>query len=339
MKNKIIGYLGLFVFAAMSLRAEYKVLAHYPVGGGTAFDYVRIDSSMRRLYIAHGVQVDVLNADTGDKLGVIAPTKGVHGVAIVNKLNRGFITCGGDRSVAVFDLVTLKIEKVITGLGVKPDAIEYDEATNRVYVANGTSGGITVIDPSTLTIAAVVPLIGKLEGMAFDGRGHLFVNTEDKSAIQVVDLKTLKPLASWSIDPVEGGTGLAIDPITHRLFASGGNNLLAVVDSDSGRLVATPAIGEDPDGDCFDSTKKLIFTSNVEGTISILHEDSADKYTLVQTLPTAYGARTITAVDSKTGHVYLVTGKFADPQKAADGQKPGRRKMIPNSFEVLVVGE
>jgi YVTN family beta-propeller protein len=337
--KKIIGFVSLFVIAALSLRAEYKVLAHYPVGGGTAFDYVRIDSSMRRLYIAHGVQVDVLNADTGAKLGIIAPTKGVHGIAIVNKLNRGFITCGADRSVAVFDLVSLKIEKVITGLGVKPDAIEYDEATNRVYVANGTSGGITVIDPSTLTIAAVVPLVGKLEGMAFDGRGHLYVNTENKSSIQVVDLKTLKPLASWSIDPVEGGTGLAIDPITHRLFTSGGNNMLAVVDSDTGRLVATPAIGDDPDGDCFDSANKLIFTSNVEGTISILHEDSADKYSLVQTLPTAYGARTITQVDAVTGHVYLVTGKYADAPKTTDGQKPGRRKMLQDSFEVLVVGK
>jgi len=339
MKNNILTLAVVFIASAFTAHAEYKVLNHYPVGGGVSFDYVRIDSSDRRLYIAHGVQVDVLNADTGEKLGVIAPTKGVHGVAIVHRVNRGFITCGGDRTVAVFDLKTLQIVKVIPGMGVKPDAIEYDEATNRVYVANGTSGGITLIDPDTLSISANIPLVGKLEGMVFDGRGHVFVNTEDKSAIQVVDLKTLKALASWSIDPVEGGTGLAINPATHRLFSSGGNGLLAVVDSDSGRLVATPAIGEDPDGDTFDSSTGLIFTSNVEGTISVLHEDSADKYSLVQTVPTAFGARTITGVDSKTGHLYVVTGKFTEAVKPVEGKKPAKRKMIPETFEVLVIGQ
>ena len=339
MKKNILILCFIFVTSVILAHAEYKVINHYPVGGGVAYDYVRFDEPQRRLYIAHGVEVNVLDADTGEKLGVLAPTKGVHGVALVHRLNLGFITCGLDRSVAVFDTKTLHIIKTIPGMGVKPDAIEYDEATNRVYVANGTSGGITVIDPDTLTISANVPLVGKLEGMAFDGRGHLYVNTEDKSAIQEVDLKTLKPMASWSIDPVEGGTGLAIDPVTHRLFSSGGNGMLAVVDSDTGKLIATPEIGEDPDGDTFDSSTGLIFTSNVGGTISILHEDSANKYSLVQTVASAYGARTITSVDSKTGHFFVVTGKFSDPVKAAEGQKAPRRKMTPGTFEVLVIGQ
>jgi DNA-binding beta-propeller fold protein YncE len=182
-----------------------------------------------------------------------------------------------------------------------------------------------------------VPIEGKLEGMAFDGKGRLFVNTENKSMIQVIDTHTLKPVASWPIAPVEGGTGLAIDVASHRLFSSGGNNMLAVVDSDTGTVIATPAIGEDPDGDAFDAANGLIFTSNMVGTLTVLHEDSPNAYSLVQTVPTALGARTI-SLDPKTGRVFLSTGKFGDAPAATDTNPHPRRSGVPGSFEVLVVG-
>jgi DNA-binding beta-propeller fold protein YncE len=337
--NPILRLIGpLFLSSALSAgAADFKVIAHFPVGGEVRYDYLRVDSAMRRLYVSHGTKVDVLDADTGSKVGEIGPMKGIHGIAVVPGARRGFITAGSDRAVVMFDLDSLKIVKVIPGLGVKPDAIEYDPASGMVYVANGTSGGVTVIDPVKGEIAANVPIAGKLEGMAFDGRGRLFVNTEDKSMIQVIDTRTLKAVAAWPIAPVEGGTGLSIDATHHRLFSSGGNGKLAVVDSDTGAIVATPEIGEDPDGDAFDSSKGLIFTSNMPGTLSVLHEDSPDSYSLVQTVPTAFGARTI-ALDDKTGRVFLSTGTFGPaPAPTADNPHPWR-KGESGSFEVLVVG-
>jgi WD40 repeat protein len=334
-----VGTVLFFLSAAVLAPAaeDFKVLKHFPIGGEVRFDYLRVDPAMRRLYVSHSTQVEVLDADTGAHIGSVGPMKGIHGIAIVPTLKRGFITAGGDRAVVMFDVETLKILKVIGGMGIKPDAIEYDPQTERVYVANGQSGGVTVIDPVKGEISANVPIDGKLEGLAFDGRGRLFVNTENKSEIQVIDTHTLKPLAEWSLAPVEGGTGLAIDPKSHRLFSAGGNGKLAVVDSDTGAVVATPVIGEDPDGDAFDPTTGLIYTSNVGGTVSVLREDSADLYSAVQTVPTEAGARTI-SLDAKTGHVYVATGQFmAAPAPTADNPHP-RRQGVPGSFEVLVVG-
>jgi DNA-binding beta-propeller fold protein YncE len=319
---------------AFSARADLKVIAHYPIPGPVRFDYLRVDPDSRRLYVAHGDRMEVLDADSGRLLGSVAPTPGVHGVALVPALGRGFITAGADRSVVVFDLASLKVIKVIGGMGVKPDAIEYDDLTRRVYVANGTSGGITVIDPESMAITGVVPISGKLEGMAFDGH-RLFVNTEDQSAIQVVDTASLSKVATWPIAPAEGGTGLAIDTKARRLFSAGGNEKLAVVDIDTGKVVATPAIGEDPDGDAFDAARGLIYSSSVMGTVSVL---KAGTYEAVQTVETAYGARTI-ALDPKTGRVFVATGKFGPaPAATPDNPKP-RKPSIPGTFEVLVVGQ
>jgi DNA-binding beta-propeller fold protein YncE len=339
MKNPVIRALLPFLAATTLVAAaeDFKVLSHFPIGGEVRFDYLRVDPAMRRLYVSHGTSVEVLDADKGTVIGTIAPMKGVHGIAIVPYLKKGFITSGGDRTVVMFDVETLKVLKVIGGLGMKPDAIEYDPDTKMIYVANGQSGGVTLIDPEKGEISANVPIEGKLEGMAFDGKGRLFVNTEDKSEIQVIDTHTLKPVAEWSIAPVEGGTGLAIDPKSHRLFSAGGNGKLAVVDSDTGAVVATPAIGEDPDGDAFDPSTGLIYTSSVGGTVTVLREDSASSFSFVQTVTTEPGARTI-SLDARTGHVYVCTGKFTDaPAPTADNPHP-RKKGVPGSFEVLVVG-
>jgi YVTN family beta-propeller protein len=333
----------LLLFSALlaatlpSRAQELRVVAHYPISGVVRYDYLRVDPAMRRLYVSHSTQVDVLDADTGAVLGSVGPMKGIHGIAIDPALRRGFITAGGDHAVVMFDVDSFKILKVIPGAGKRPDAIDFDPQTAMVYVANGQSGGITVIDPAKGEVTANIPMEGSLEAMAFDGRGRLFVNTEDKSEIQVVDTTTLKPVAAWPISPVEGGTGLAIDPVSHRLFSSGGNGKLAVVDSDTGALVATPEIGEDPDGDAFDPATSYIYTSNMVGTLSVLHEDGPNAYSLVQTVPTAFGARTI-ALDAKTGRVFMATGKFGDaPPPTPDNPHP-RRRGVDGTFEVLAVG-
>jgi DNA-binding beta-propeller fold protein YncE len=336
--TKPLRLLGLSLVAcASAAAADLRVVAHFPIGGAVRYDYLRVDPEMRRLYVSHGTQVEVLDADSGAVLGSIGPMNGIHGIAIVPALRRGFITAGSDRAVVVFDVGTLKITKVIHGLGIKPDAIEFDPGTQRIYVANGTSGGVTVIDPDKAEIVTTVPIQGKLEGLAFDGRGRLFVNTEDKSMIQVIDLGSLMPVAAWPLAPVEGGTGLAIDAAHHRLFSAGGNGMLAVVDSDTGAVVATPAIGDDPDGDAFDVRSGTIYTSNMPGTVTALHEDTPDSYSLVQTVPTAFGARTI-SLDAKTGRIFMSTGKFGEaPSPTPDNPHP-RRPGAPGSFEVLVVG-
>lgn len=320
-----------------AIPSELRVISTYPIPGDVRYDYLRVDAAARRLYVSHGNRVDVLDADSGSVLGSIGPMNGVHGIALVPGLGRGFITAGADRAVVMFDLVSDKVIRMIPGLGVKPDAIEYDPETRRIYVANGTSGGITVIDPETGRIVTTIPIAGKLEGLAFDGKGRLFVNTEDMSAIQVIDTHSLKPVGIWPIAPAEGGTGLAIDAVHHRLFSAGGNNKLAVVDTDTGAVVATPEIGDDPDGDAFDPSAGLIYTSNMAGTLTVIHEDSPDTYSVVQTLPTAHGARTV-AWDSKTGRLFLSTGKFkpaAEP--TADNPHP-RPQGEPGTFEVIVVG-
>jgi YVTN family beta-propeller protein len=336
--RSLIAAVALSLAGAPLARADdYRVLARFPVGGEVRYDYLRVDPAARRLYVSHGDKVDVLDADTGARIGEISPMKGVHGIAIAAESGHGFITSGGDRTVVMFDLATLRVLKVIGGLGMKPDAVEFDPQTRRIYVANGQSGGITVIDPEKGEVAATVPLEGKLEGIAFDGRGRLFVNTEDRSLIQVIDTATLKPVASWPIAPVEGGTGLAIDAAHHRLFSAGGNGKLAVVDSDTGAVVATPAIGDDPDGDAFDASRSLIYTSNMPGTVSVIREDGPDAFSAVATVATAFGARTIT-LDPRTGRIFLCTGAFGDaPPPSADNPHP-RRPGVPGSFGVLVVG-
>ena len=338
MNSRLPGLASLLLAAATTVgAADLKVLSHYPIPGDVRFDYLRVDPAARRVYVSHGNHVDVLDADTGAALGQVGSINGIHGIAIVPDLKVGFITGGPDRVVAMFETDTLKIKKEIHGLGVKPDAIEYDPDTKKVYVANGVSGGITIIDPAKGEIELTIPIVGKLEGMAFDGKGRLFVNTEDKSEIQVVDTHARKYVATWPIAPAKGGTGLAIDAVHHRLFSAGGNGKLAVVNSDTGAVVATPAIGEDPDGDAFDASSGMVYTSSRLGTVTAVHEDSPDTYSVSQTVATAFGARTI-SLDEKTGRLFLCTGKFADaPPPTADNPHP-RRQGLPGSFEVLVVG-
>jgi YVTN family beta-propeller protein len=259
-------------------------------------------------------------------------------VVIVPGLNRGFATSGNDNAVIVFDPQTLKVLAMVKTTGTNPDAIQYDAAdTRKIYVVNGSSGNITVIDPATATVTGTVALSdGKLEQICFDGRGRAFVNNEEKSAVHVFDTHTLQAIATWPSAPGEGGTGLDIDAEHHRLFSTCGNNRLVVFDSDTGSVVATPAIGEDADGVVFDAATAQIFSSNADQTMTILHEDTPDKYSLVQTVPTGIGAKQI-ALDPKTGRIFLPTGRFGPkPEPTAKVPHP-LAPVVPGSFEILVI--
>ena len=327
---------------AVSCRAtDYHVAGRYPIGGDASrWDYLRVDPAPRYLYAAHFTKFEVLDADTGKKVGEIVPANRAHGVVIVPGLNRGFATSGNDNAVIMFDPTTLRTLATIKTAGTNPDAIQYDAAdTKKVYVVNGSSGSVTAIDPVSATVTGTVTLAeGKLEQICFDGRGRAFVNNEEKSCVHVFDTHTLKAIATWSAAPGEGGTGLDIDAVHHRLFSTCGNNKLVVLDSDTGKVVATPAIGEDADGVVFDASNGRIFTSNADNTMTVLHEDAPDQYSLVQTVATGVGAKQIT-LDPKTGRIFLPTGQFGPKPAPTDKVPNPLPPVIPGTFEILVIGQ
>lgn len=336
---RILSAFGLcFLALTGATLADYHLSARYPVGGdGSRWDYLRFDPETRCLYAAHFTKFEVLDADTGRKLGEIAPARRAHGVVFVPELKRGFATSGNDNAVIMFDPVSRQTLAILRTTGTNPDDIQYDAAdTRKVYVVNGSSGNVTVLDPGTGKVTGTVTLTeGKLEQIGFDGRGRAFVNNEGRSAMHVFDTHTLKPVATWSLAPGEGGTGLAVDAAHHRVFAACGNHRLVVLDSDTGRVVATPAIGADADGVVFDAGSGRIFASNADGTMTVLHEDTPDKYTVVQTVPTGVGAKQI-AFDAKTGRIFLPSGRF-EPATASSGKGPDPLpSVVPGTFEILV---
>lgn len=321
--------------AASTSAGSYRMIAQYTIGGNdTGYDYLRVDAAKRRVFVAHGNRVEVLDVDTGKRVGEIAGMHGVHGIELIPELGKGYTSNGLDRTVTVFDLATLQVRKLIKYTGVKPDAIQYDADTRRLFVVNGgASGDVTVIDPSLDVIVAALDLGGgKLEQIGFDARGRAFVNDEGKSIVHVFDTHTLQPLAKWSLGGCEEPTGMAVDREHHRVFAACGNRKLAVLDSDNGRVVSTPAIGADPDGALFDPRTQRIFTSNREGTLSVLRELTPDRYETLQTLVTLPGARTL-AMDERSGRIFLPTARFG-PAPAGGGAAP----IIPETFQLLVVG-
>jgi len=334
----IAGLLALGAGASLHAAEDYQVVARFKVGGDTGYyDYLRVDPAARRLYVSNGKHFDVLDADSGQKIGQVGPATRAHGVALASAAGHGFASSGIDDVITMFDLKTFATLRQIKSTGSNPDAIEFDPASNRIYAGNHGGGGITVIDPASGEIVGTIPVEGKLEGIDFDGRGQGYVNVEDKSAVAVFDTKTLKPKALWSAAPGEGGTGLAVDSVHHRLFSACANNKVVVLDSDTGKLITTVVSGEDPDGLVFDPKTSRIFTSNPDGTITIIQQDTPDKYTPRQTVKTEVGCKTI-ALDAKTGRVVTAAPKFGPkPAPVKGGPKP-KAPVLPDSFQVVVVG-
>jgi DNA-binding beta-propeller fold protein YncE len=327
---------GVAAHPAPPAAGGYRMIAQFPIGGNDAgYDYLRVDAPTRRVFVAHLNRVEVLNADTGARLGEISGMHGVHGIEIIPELGKGYTSNGLDRTVTVFDRSTLAVRKIVRYTGVKPDAIQYDPDSRRLYVVNGgASGDVTVIDPASDTIVDTLELGGaKLEQIGFDGRGRAFVNDEGQSVIHVFDTHALQPAGTWTLGGCQEPTGMAVDRAHHRVFAACGNQKLAVLDSDDGHVVATPAIGSDPDGAVFEPKTQRIFTSNKEGTLSVLREASPDRYEALQTLVTQPGARTL-ALDETTGRIYMPTARIGKVP-AAGGAAP----ILPETFVLLVAGE
>jgi YVTN family beta-propeller protein len=298
--------------------AGYSVSKKIPIPGQGSWDYLTVDEAARRLYVSHGTQVEVLDIDSGAIVGNIPNTDGVHGVAIASDLGRGFTSNGKSSTVTIFDLKTLKaIGSVPTGK--KPDAIIFDPSTSRVFAFNGDSDSATAIDAATGKVAGTVDLKGGPEFAVADGKGYVFDNLEEESMVLKIDARKLTVEQRWPTGPCKAPSSIAMDRENRRLFVGCRSKVMAVVNADSGEVITTIPIGDHVDATAFDPETKLVFNSNGEGTITVIHQDSPDKYSVVETVKTAPRAKTM-ALDPKTHKLFLST--------AEDGQ-----------FEVFVVGK
>lgn len=306
---------------------DYKIIKTYHILSAGGWDYIAINGG--NLYVSHGTQVNVLNEANGDSVGVIPNTNGVHGIAFDNELNRGYTSNGRSNNVTVFDLKTNAVIAQIS-TGENPDAIMFEPYTKTVITCNGRSKTLSIIDPKTSAVVATIDVGGKPETAVSDGNGKLFVNIEDKNEIASVDLNTHSVIHHWALG-AEGPTGLAYDKNTNRLFA-GCDRYLVVMNAENGSVVDKLPIGDGCDGVAFDSKNKIIFTSNGQsGTITTIKENNADKFSVLGNYTTKRGARTIT-IDEKNGDLFLPTADFD-----ASNTQNGRPRMIPGTFQVLVV--
>jgi DNA-binding beta-propeller fold protein YncE len=328
----------LFVDSALAVppgASGYHVVKTIPIGGPGKWDYIVVDNAARRVYVTHGTHVVVLDADSDAVVGDIPDTPGVHGVALAPDLGRGFTSNGKANTVTIFDLKTLMPISTVKSGSANPDAIYYDAASKRVFVFNGRTANAVAINATDGKVAGTIAVGGKPEFAAGDDQGHVYVNVEDKSQLLEIDAQKLSVLHRWPLPGCKEPSGLAIDQKNHRLFSVCGNKKMMVVNSDTGKVVATPAIGEDPDAAGFDPETQLVFSSNGEsGDLTVIHEDSADKYTVLDNVPTKKYARTM-AIDLKTHNIFLPIADFESTIPKGEEEPP----MKPNTFGVLLVGK
>jgi YVTN family beta-propeller protein len=316
------------LFCLSQEKHDYNVVRSFPVNGIGGWDYIAINDS--KLYVSHGTQVNIIDENSGDSVALIPNTKGVHGIAFNKSLNKGYTSNGGLNNVSVFDLNTNKVSAQIQ-TGENPDAILYEPFSKTIITCNGRSNNLTVIDPVNEKVIATIAVGGKPETAVTDEQGKLFVNIEDKNEIVEIDLRNFKVKQHWPLQGGEEPTGLAIDKDTKRLFA-GCDKKLVVLNAENGSVVATLPIGEGCDGVAFSDHQKIIFTSNGEGTMTAIKENTNDKYVVLGNYITKKGARTI-ALDQKTATLYLPTADFDPVAKMPNG----RAAIVPGSFRVLVI--
>ncbi len=314
----------------------YHVAARYEVGGDGGWDYLTLDAEEGKLYVTRGDRVTVLDVGNGKAVGEIPGTKGVHGVALAKDLGRGFTSNGKANTATIFDLKTLAIRGEVK-TGAKPDAIIFDPVTRRVFVFNGDSSDATAIDAAGGTVAGTVALGGAPEFAVADGKGTVYVNLEDKSEVVAFDARALKVKSRWPLAPCEEPTGLAMDTTKRRLYAGCHNQLMAVMDADSGKVLATLPIGAGVDATAFDAGTGLAFSSNGDGTLTVVREDMPGHFTVVENVTTQLGARTM-ALDPKTHKIYLVT-KFGPPPPPSVEHPHPRGAVLPGTFVVLVLAD
>jgi DNA-binding beta-propeller fold protein YncE len=326
-----------FAVAQAQKPAGYHLLKKHVLGGEGGWDYMALDGKTRLLYVTHGNAVEVLNVDTGVKGEAITGLQGVHGVAFAQDQGRGYISNGRGNSVSVFDLKTHKVLEEVPSSGQNPDAIMYDAFSGRVFTFNGRTANATAIDAATNKVVGTVDIGGKPEFAVTDGTGMIFVNNEDKSEVVAFDAKSLEVKKRWSIAPGEGPSGLAIDLKNKRLF-SVCDKVMVVSDFVNGKVVATVPVGGGPDAVRYDAKTGLVFASNGEGTLTVVKQESADKYMVVETVPTAPRARTM-ELDPKTHHVFVVTAEFGPAPAPTKEQPRPRPPVVPGTFQVLEFGK
>jgi len=317
-------------------KSGYRISNRIHLDGDGSWDYLTMDDATSRLYISHGTIVQVLDVIGKKVVGTIPDTKGVHGIALARDLNKGFISNGKDTSVTVFDLKTIQVITKIKVSGNNPDAILYDPYTHRVFTFNGRSSNSTVIDANTNKVIGTIDLPGKPEFSVSDGRGKVFVNLEDKSLICLINPSTLKVEKTWPVAPGEGPSGLAMDTEGQRLFSVCGNKWMIVLNADNGNVIAKLEIGDRVDAVVYDPGLKRIYSSNGEGTMTVVQEVNKDTYKVLENFPTQKGAKTI-ALNRETHRIYLSTADYdAAPTPTPENPKP-RPAVRPNTFTILEI--
>jgi YVTN family beta-propeller protein len=314
----------------------YHVLRSIHIGGEGGWDYIAVNPELRRIYVSHGMLVNILDESTGDSVGVIPNTPGVHGIAFAPSFGKGYTSNGRANTVSVFNLQTNDVLSEVK-TGQNPDAIMYEPFSKTIFVCDGRSHDATVIDPSSDTVLTVVPLGGKPEAPVSDGAGNIYVNIEDKSEVAHISAKTFTVEHRWTLGKGESPSGIAMDRSTGRLFVGCDNKLMVVVDARSGAVVAQLPIGEGCDGVAFDPETRYAFSSNREGTLTMVYEESPDSFRVVANVPTKRGARTLT-FDEKTHHIFLPTAELEPPPPPTKENPRPRPRIVPGTFEVLEVG-
>lgn len=321
---------------AQAMKSGYTVVKKISLPESTWWDYLSCDASTGRLFVSRGTMVQVVSLNNDQLIGTIPNTDGVHGIALAQDLGKGFISDGRDSSVTVFNLKTLEVITKVPVTGRDPDAILYDPFTHRVFTCNGDAGNSTVIDAKTDKVIGTIKLSGGPEFSATDGQGRIYINIEDSSQIDEINPKTMKVVSVWPLAPGEHPSGLAIDAKNHILFSVCHNKLMVVMDAKNGKVITTLPIGERVDGAAYDPILKRAYSSNGDGTLTIVQEESRSKFKVLEQMPTQLGARTIT-VDVKTHHLFLPTAEFGPPPPATAEHPHPRPTMKPNSFVVLEV--
>jgi YVTN family beta-propeller protein len=322
---------------AEAAKTGYHVTHKYTIGGDAGWDYIVVDPEDRRVYVTHYRSVEVLDADTGVVVGRITNMNGARGVALVKSIGKGFATDGTTNSVIVVDLKTLERVGEIKA-GRKPDATIYDPGTDRIFVNNGDSDDMTVIDPKAGKVVGTIPLGGGPEFLAADGKGTVWTNLFDKGAFVTIDVKSLKVTRTTPIEGCKGASSMAFDSANRRLFIGCHSRVLVVVDPDSGKIVKTLPIGEHADGMVYDAANRLIFASTGDGFVTVVHQDSADAYTLVENVKTMRGAKTL-GFDSKTGKLFSATVENVPPHATSQPAPLGKVAYEPGPFVVLEIGK
>ncbi len=325
---------GLFSRAAAPAPGPsgYHVIKTVSIPGDEGWDYLNVDSAARRVYISHGSHVVVMNADTYAVEGDVPDTQGVHGIALAPDLGRGFVSAGRANIAVIFDLKSLKTLGTVK-TDANPDAIVYDAVTKRVFTMNGRGQNTTAINGADGTVAGTLALGGKPEFAVADGKGSIFVNIEDKNELVEFDAQKLTEIHRWPLAPCKSPSGLSMDVKNRRLFSVCDEKVMAVVNADTGAVVATPTICEGPDASAFEPSTGYAFASCGDGNVTVVHEDSPDKFTVVENVPTKRSARTM-GLDLKTHTIFLPSAEFDPP---APGERRG--KMKPGSFAIVVVSK